>query len=309
MVVFWLGTSLLLSPGRVDAACVQVEIAQGNLSAEDGAAIRLLASQVLADEGVELEELPCDELYQISILKLGASFTVNLRGPEGSRRGRASNLEELPDVFSQLTRALLRGIPVDTGGAAVRRDTVTQRQARPERVSADALWLIRVGSGVIGDADLKEAPVLVGFNYRYELDSFAVDATGDLIIGAQDESTAGGGGLTLSGLYFVDPLSNQSLFFGGGIGYGAYDMGGEQEGYSYSGAGLHARISGGFELLRASTIRFSLQLDVTLPFYDLEPNEDFLADDVELPSDTRYAPTVGLTLGIGWQPRPVLSIF
>ena len=64
---------------------------------------------------------------------------------------------------------------------------------------------------------------------------------------------------------------------------------------------MHARAVFGYEFLRASTIRFSLQADLTIPFYSLDGREDELMTDpdaqVQASNKSLYAPVLGISIG------------
>jgi hypothetical protein len=65
---------------------------------------------------------------------------------------------------------------------------------------------------------------------------------------------------------------------------------------------MQAKATLGYEMFRASTIRFLLQAESTLPFYRLERTE---ADPVTFEDvhQHTYAPNFNLLLGIGWGGR------
>ena len=170
------------------------------------------------------------------------------------------------------------------------------------RASADSLGYFVVGPGFIQGVAASEVPISLGGGYRYELDSFAVDLSTNLVIqtGGEDD----GGGLSwfaqIGGLYFFDALSNNTFYAGGGLGWGAISASkGDEKSVGgvlpdpFTGSGLHLKAVGGFSMLRASTIRLFFEAGATIPLYDLERT---FGDEM----DTMYAPVYGLSIGVGW---------
>ena len=104
------------------------------------------------------------------------------------------------------------------------------------------------------------------------------------------------------GHYFFNGVADASPYLGMGMGYGFMAMNKSSEdaafvedGLTYGGAGLHGKVSLGFEAMRSSTIRLFMQLDATLPFYDLEHDcPDCVAPDSMLDGpvekEALYAP-------------------
>ena len=104
----------------------------------------------------------------------------------------------------------------------------------------------------------------------------------------------------VGGVYFLDPIANSSSFIGGSIGLSTIRC--VKGDTLYSGGGLHARVVAGYEFFRASTMRLIVQADATLPFYDLESDEeDVNGNPIE--NDTMYAPVFGLSVGGGFSEK------
>ncbi|MEP6654836.1 MAG: hypothetical protein ABJA82_15845 [Myxococcales bacterium] len=66
---------------------------------------------------------------------------------------------------------------------------------------------------------------------------------------------------------------------------------------NYSGSGIQGELSGGYEFLRASTIRMFVQADATLPLYKARTNL-YLSTDTS--QDSAYAPSFAVSFGVGW---------
>jgi hypothetical protein len=272
-VVFTLALGLVLglaAEARAGGLCVQVDGRRDNLSEEDRHAARMLLIQAFEVEGVvtDIEGFACSETYFVANVKLGSAINVTVTGPAGSRQARATSLDELSLVYSQIVKALLTGQPIATGGAAVDRNNVTTDQMAPRRAAADSLKYVRIGYGTVAGDGLHSGPSF-GFGYRYELDTFGVEASIFNFLLRTDSEGAGAGvsasWIKLMGLYFFQPVAAESSYLGLGTSWGGTAV--EINGSTYSGGGLQGELSLGFEMLRASTIRMFVQLDVTLPLY------------------------------------------
>jgi hypothetical protein len=184
----------------------------------------------------------------------------------------------------------------------------------PNRIEADSLWYVRLGYGATFGGDTRNGPAL-GFGYRYELDSLAIDLSFlNFMIdaGKKDSGNSASAGVTatwirLQALYFLNPLANGSTYLGAGLGWGAAaavkatastGSNGTSES-AYSGSGLEGQLTAGYEFLRASTIRIFAQADLTLPFYKAT-SATYNSSSSDYATRSIYLPTVTLSLGIGW---------
>lgn len=256
------------------------------------------ASRALVLQAFEAEKLPvdpsssaCAETYTVTNIKLGNTINVTISGPRGQRQGRATTLDDLPNVYSQMVKSLVNGTPMETGGGSTDRTNVTRDQSAPRRVEADSLKYVSLGYGaVIGDG-LSRGPAF-GFGYRRELDRLALDISWAFLI-ANDGGGDWGFNWTivrLGGLWYQQPLRDSSAYYGGALSYGLTATGGDK---SYAGSGLEGHLIAGYEMFRSSTIRAFGQLDVTLPFYSSDA-------DFGTSGDSRYTPSMALVIGLGW---------
>jgi hypothetical protein len=247
-------------------------------------------------------------------VKLGNSITIFMQSPQGYRQATARALEEVPPVYSQMVRSLLTGQPMNTVNDTVDRTNATSAQQAPNRVEADSLWYVRLGYGGAIGPSFANGPAF-GFGYRYELDSLGIDFSFlNFMVGSDASNTGGSVGATgswikLMALYFLNPTANCSSYLGGGVGWGATAVasanstvnGGIGSVGGYSGSGLQAELSAGYELLRASTIRMFIQADATLPFYQAK-SATFIstATGSTTTYDSKYVPSFAVSFGIGW---------
>jgi len=161
----------------------------------------------------------------------------------------------------------------------------------------------------------------MGFGYRAELDSFAIDVSflnyqllsSSPVYGPSGYYSAGGGAsgsfLKLEGLYFLKPAANASTYFGGGLSYGMTSLS-KSDGSSQTslhGSGLQGELTIGYEIPRASTMRIFVQADAVLPFYratgDVVTYTPSLPNYQRTPSKVQYTPSLGVSIGVGWHKR------
>ena len=158
-------------------------------------------------------------------------------------------------------------------------------------------------------ADSTYGTPALGFGYRAELDSFAIDVA---FLNYQFSSPGNYSAprastfslLKLSGLRFQHPQANRSAYYGAGLSYGIQSITRGATPYefgrftrSWSGSGLRGELTAGYELARATTLRVFVQADATLPFYKLSSETRSLNGLVT--TDRRYAPSLVLSIGVG----------
>ena len=255
--------------------------------------------QALAKNNVVVTNQNCTVTYTFYNVKLGATITIYVvGGPAGPIQGRASKLDELPLVYEQLAHSLVTGAPMGTE-QNVDRTNATNDQMAPRRVAADSLKFIRLGYGAVTGHQTTTGPSF-GFGYRYELDTLAIEISAFNFIAASTTcgnppcSSTGigvtGDWIRLSGLKYQNPLGNDTTYFGAGIGWGANvtsDLNGTG---TFAGSGLEGHAIGGYEMLRASTIRVFGEIDLTLPFYT----------STNFSGGSRYIPSISAMFGFGF---------
>lgn len=271
--------------------CVALDTNKDTLSKRDQASAKMLVESAFESQGVTIVPPPCSALYTVSNVRLGEAVIARIQGPDRAVKAKAASIGELDAVYDQLVRQLMGK------GSKTTRHNVTTAQARPRREKADSIWMLNIGTGYLGGADLDSIPVLLGAGYRYELDHFGIEAGTRLFLatGNSDDHDGGGGfGVRVMALYHFNGTAAASPYVGGGLGFGI--TGAQFDDESYTGSGLEGHIAVGYSFLRASTIRMFVQLDAALPFYELE--ETTLLEDAGL--EPRYVPIIGLSLGVGW---------
>lgn len=292
---------VLLASGTASAAvCVQVDEARDNLAAAERAAIKTMVEDSLRRQNEQVSDTNCDTTYTIYSLRLGNSVTAHMSGPHGSKSQKSASIEELPETYDQLTRSLLSGETGETATAGLNRHNVTKEQTAKRRITSDNLLFLRLGYGAVVGGDFASGPAF-GLGYRYELDQLGIEISGLNFVGASD-TNGDINGLTgslirLGGLYYFDPIANHSWYLNLGLSWGGAavnsDFNGEK--HIYSGTGIQGEVGGGYEFLRASTIRMFVEANAVLPFYTskLESFSGNMEDSI-------YTPTFTISLGVGF---------
>jgi hypothetical protein len=149
---------------RADA-CVEIDPERDTLSEQDRAAARSLFLQALETNGQRVSggrnSGQCTAVYRIYNVRLGSSVTSTVAVPQGTRTGSVRAVEDLPNVYDQMVRALLSGEPIsNSSGSALTRENVTASQAAPNRAEADSLWYARLARAfMVGGARAEAGPV------------------------------------------------------------------------------------------------------------------------------------------------------
>jgi hypothetical protein len=149
--------------------------------------------------------------------------------------------------------------------------------------------------------------------YRRELDTFGVDVSffnfqyksSNRSYGYVETGSSGSTGnwLKLDFLRFTAPTSSRSPYVGGGMSWSVANF--DNASTRWEGSGLQGELTAGYELGRASSIRVFVQADAGLPFYKLNSTSYTYTNTppyvIVGPTAQRYAPSLTLSLGIGWQ--------
>ena len=318
---------VMMAAGAARAAtaqtCVAIDEPRDMLSRDERAAAVLLVGKQFDLAGLPVVDRDCAETYTLSHIRLGTTIVVTLSGAKGSRQATAHGLDDLPAVYSQMVRALMTGQPMGSL-AILDRTNVSAAQDLPERrVRAEGAWYARLGYGsVFGDTVQDGASF--GFGYRAEFDRLGLDVSflnfqlSDED-GYYDPSGSTSALIKLQGLFFANPKGNRSAYFGGGLSYGRTQIhttntsGSSTNGH---GSGLQGALTAGYEFARVTSARLFVQADMALPFYKVtletfsypedSPTGRYLPPTVT--TDRQYAPSLAVSVGIGWQRRPRVAV-
>ena len=294
--------------------CITIDEGRDMLSSPERIAALLLVERQFELAGRRVVSVACAVPYTISHIRLGNTIVVTLMGATGQVEGTARDLDDLPTLYNQIVQSMVTGRPM-TGFNLVDRRNVTASQASQQRVQSDRVWYARTGYGGVFGERTYGGPAQ-GFGYRVEVDAFAVDVS-FLNFQVRPEEDSGMpialSEVKFEGLYFLKPEGNASAYIGGGLSWGGSQFGGsyvsDVNKSSWHGGGLQGELTVGREIRRASTLRMFVQADTVLPFYKVTSKTVFYGKAAPPPiTERRYAPSVAVSLGLGWQrnrrPRP-----
>ncbi len=289
------------APSARAGSCVRIDTARDTLNPEEQKAAALLFEAALAGEGRALDSVTCSEEWVLSHVRLGNSITVVVASPHGRRSDHVSAIEELPAQYSQSIRALLtRRNPNNELAGVVDRTNVTSAQVELKRVHSESIFFVRLGYGYASGPGNGGGPVL-GLGWRKELNRVALDLTlVNLLVPSSGNGYASdelGGGtftpVTLGVNYYFRPLSNGTPYAGLGVGLTVWAADTDD------GKGLDVRLSLGYELFRASTVRLFVQADGILATYEVTRRPWEPAGRTS--PEERFRPaTLAVSLGIGF---------
>jgi hypothetical protein len=304
-----------LAPVRAAAdVCVTIDEARDRFSPHDREAALLLLARQFELAGEHVVSPGCDNAYVVSHVQLGNTITITLSGPKGQRDATALGMDDVPAVYSQMVRSLLRGVAMAAPGIVDRTNVSNPQAAAPNRVHSDSLLYARLGYGAMFGDRTYGGPSVGMIGYRREFDAVGIDVSffnfqykssnvSYGYYGTTGSSGTNGSWLKLEILRFFSRTSDKSPYVGAGVSVSSTNL--DNDATSWSGSGLQGEITGGYELGRASTIRVFLQLDASLPFYKLS-SQTYVYSSVPPPVasvsvDSRYMPTLTFSLGLGWQ--------
>jgi hypothetical protein len=287
--------------------CITIDESRDTFAPRDRSGALVLLTTQFEREGERVVAAGCADAFVLFHAQLGNLTVVTVSGRGKRWQATAQTTEDVPAIYSQIARSIVTGRPM-TGLSVVDRTNVTSSQAEAKRVHSDSIWYGRLGYGGVFAGDAYGTPAL-GFGYRAELDTFAIDLS---FLNLQLPSPGGYSSprayttswLKLSGLRFINPHANRTAYFGGGLSYGhtsvnpgATYYGAPSYRTSASGNGLQGELTAGYELARATSLRMFVQADVVLPFYQV--TSETYSMNGPISSDSRYAPSLVLSVGIG----------
>jgi len=287
--------TLFISSAVYADVCYKIDTTKDNLDEPTRNAANTYISAELQKAGYNVGSESCSENFTFYHVKLGSSVTTFMQTGNGIKDFKVGSVEELPTAYSRLISNHKNGTSL--GSMSATRQNVTVRESAPRRVKADSIFYVKLGYGGVYTSEQFYNNTAIGFGYRYELDNFAVDF-GFLsgIWGSSSDDYASHIKLIqINGLYYFDPISNNSLYLGGGMSYGGTTIvvNNDNTFDSYSEAGMTSNITFGYEMLRSSSIRFFAQTEINLPLYTVD---SFWNSE----NKSIYAPSMEFSLGIGF---------
>jgi len=177
----------------------------------------------------------------------------------------------------------------------------------------DSIGYARLGYGAVFGDRTYGGPS-VGFGYRAEFETFAVDVSFlNLQLpssGSSDRSWTSGSLLKLQGLHFVNSEASATTYVGAGLSLGFTNVGQDSSGPGFSvsswrGGGLQGEFTIGYEAMRASPLRMFVEANATVPFYNVASDHTTYSAStsrvLSVVSFHRFAPSVGVSFGLGWR--------
>lgn len=305
--------TLLLGGAAVAHAdvCTQIDQAHDTLAPADRASALLLFANALERERSHVIDPPCETTYVLSHVRLGETIFVTLDIPDRRLQGTAIGLDDLPNLYDQMARAIRTGSPIGSM-RVIDRTNVTRAQDQPSRrLASDRFGYARLGYAAVFGDNAYTMPAL-GFGYRAEFDAVAMDVsffnfafTSSTGYYGASKNASGGSLLKLAMLHFTDRTGNASPYVGAGVSWGTTDL--DHNASHWSGSGLQGELIGGYEVGRAASVKFFVQADATLPFYHVASTTfgyTRAASGAYVSTSSaneRYAPTLVVSFGMGWQ--------
>ena len=302
-------TALLVGAASTAYAdvCIAIDESRDTFAPGDRSAALLLVNTQFETEGERVVPAGCAKSFVLFHARLGTLVVVTMSGQGTTWQATAQTLDDVPAIYSQMVRSIVTGRPM-TGLNVVDRTNVTSSQENARRVHSDSLWYGRLGYGAVF-GDRTYGTPSVGFGFRAELDSFAIDVA---FLNQQFSSPGSYSSpkatafslMKLSGFRFLDPQANRSAYYGAGLSYGFQSISRGSYPYaigsystSWSGSGLRGELTAGYELARATSLRVFVQAEATFPFYTL--TSETRSSNGLIETDSRYAPSLVLSIGLG----------
>lgn len=310
------GVFLLIAFASPAAAqvCVQLNSARDGLAEADQRSAVIVLEDSFATEGQEVVPAPCGEQYSLYHLKFGGAVIVAVSGPKGSRRLQVASLREVPGAYSRIVRSLLAGEELVVREAPSR-DSIPEKEAKPNRERADSLIYGAIGTGdVVGGHENLVTGPQIALGYRHELDGYGMDLS--LRVGGvsqdpdgpteglspSDQRVERGGegemeeipnlsdsfSLIVRGLYFPSQSASSSLYLAAGLGGSSISF--LRHNHEWSGRGVIANTAVGYEWFRTSTLRLFVESSVILPFFTVDDDR----------GNSRWTPVTSIVLGGAW---------
>ncbi len=302
-------TALLVGTASAASAdvCIAIDESRDTFAPRDRAAALVLVTTQFELEGERVVPGGCAKSFMLFHAQLGTLVVVTISGQGTTWQATALTTDDLPAIYSQMVRSIVTGRPM-TGLNVVDRTNVTSSQAQARRVHSDSFWYGRLGyGGVFGDR-IYGTPAL-GFGYRAELDSFAVDiaflnhqfsSPGSLlgakgvrvlmveVVRAPVPGPAGQSLCVLRRRLELRVRQHQpwELFVQ------LWQLQHELERQRSSG-----RVDRRLRVARATSLRVFMQADAVLPFYQL--TSETRSTNGLITTDSRYAPSLVLSIGVG----------
>ena len=297
--------------------CLTIDTTRDMFSDQDRiGALSLLARQFEL-EGERIVPPGCANAYVVTHILFGTRISITLTGPGGHRDATALGMDDVPAVYSQMVRSLLKGVPMETPGIVDRRNVSGAQSEPPKRIHSDAVWYARLGYGSQFGDQTYGGPSVGMLGYRREGNRFGIDVSFfnfqfkssdrsySYYYAPQGSSGNSGSWLKLQVMRYFKPAADRSPYIAGGLSWSTVSL--DNDTTSWEGNGLQGELTAGYEMGRAGSIHIFIQTDVGLPFYKLtgvtfsNPYPTGPLYLYEPVTTHRYVPSLTVSLGLGWQ--------
>lgn len=250
----------LVSANVFAEICIEVDTTRDNLEESERTAVRALIEEALRQQGYDVVQAPCAEMYTIFSIKLGNSVTATASGLGDVQSRKADSIEELPNIYRELLEAILRGEVTDDDAYQGNEEAVRYRDPSAIRHSLvfarGSVGLTRGEGGSVSGLGYG-----FGWRYRFEERGFEISIINLMVDG---DGFGQASAVRVGGLYYFSPNEIGSGYMNAGLSYGASQIG------VFLGEGFHGEIGFGYEFARASIFRGFFELNAVFPLYTAE---------------------------------------
>ncbi len=267
-----------------------------------GAPSAQTARKILVDElrklGVnvletEADQAGVDRIYVLDLSNLGKKIFVKVEERNSdmkflsSRHLTALSIEELDVIIPRIAKAIVKKVPMD---ATARIGNLSMTEGRKwEKLPGEFLW----GFGVLTGGGIAQGAGMgygVDFRMSYEMEFIRVNFE---LGGTTNFESEDGYFRTGVGASYVPLTGAWSPYFGMSLDYMYMDAG------LLDGGGAGAVLQAGFEFFRLNSTRMLVELDLSLPFFQMRGNDSYYDYDTgQYISDTEGQYNVALTGGL-----------
>lgn len=279
---------------------------------------RLLVYRITHRDGFEAVDEDCSERVEVEIYPIEIGWTLFARYSGTRREEKIDTLrrDELGAVAQRVVDALFDDVSLEE---TLTRRTVLRSDSEGElrRIHGDAQFQAAIGTGLVfgelptarggsvSDRIRVMAPLELSLGVRNRFTAWALDAHIGASVGtnreAQTDASRGhveyGGGFhaALHFVRYLRPEAINSFYVGGGASFRLHYfrvLGGDVRGADgLFGGGLNLDVLLGVELMRASGVRFLVELQAHVPTYAIDSANDF-------GGVTAYLPGASVVIGL-----------
>jgi hypothetical protein len=279
---------------------------------------RMLEYEVTHEVGFAAVSEGCQQQLSVELYQLESGWTVFARysGTEREEKVAHADIDEFVELAQRLAFALLRNQPV---GQTITRENVLRADSERDLRTIEGTGHLLFGMGTevrlarlptaqgVGAPAADElrilTPASLQIGYRRKLKSWGFDVFGRFDLGTENtgihQNDLGGhvdytfslaSGLHF--LHYLDPAGINSLYVGGGASFelaffdvvrpaATRTLSGDRDGLVAGGLNVDLLI--GYEFLRVSSIHFFGQLELDIPTYIINTENDTGAVDTYMP--------------------------